>query len=159
MKNSENVHKDFVLFVDDEENILRSLTREFIDMPYGLLTATSAEKALEIMCSNSVSVIISDQRMTGTSGTQLLSTVREQYPDVVRILLTAFSDMQDVVDAINMAGIYKFIQKPWITDELKKIIAEAVDQYHLMREKNNSRQVVIRTDAETENAAESAAQH
>ncbi len=147
MKDGNDKLHEVILLVDDEENILRSLTRELMDMPYGLLTATSADKALEVMGAQPVTVIISDQRMSGASGTELLASVREKYPDVVRILLTAFSDMQDVIDAINKAGIYKFIQKPWKTPELKRLIAEAVDHYHIMREKNVRKQVVVRNGA------------
>ncbi len=147
--------REVVLLVDDEENILRSLGRELMDMPYSLLTATSADKALDIMRTTTVAVVISDQRMTGASGTELLATVRERYPDVVRILLTAFSDMQDVIDAINKAGIYKFIQKPWQTAEMKRIIAEAVDHYHVMREKNHRKQVVLRDGALPDSVPES----
>ena len=133
---------EFILLVDDEENILRSLKRELLDIPYGLLTASSATEALELMHTFTVSVIISDQRMPGISGTELLSIVQEQYPDTVRILLTAFSGMQDIVDAINRSNIYKFIQKPWKSDELKNIIAEAVDYYLLNRNKSRNKQFV-----------------
>lgn len=147
MADMDEGHHDVVLLVDDEENILRSLARELMDMPYGLLTATSADSALDVMREHPVTVIISDQRMSGASGTELLALVWEKYPDVVRILLTAFSDMQDVIDAINKAGIYKFIQKPWKTPDLKRIIAEAVDHYHIMCEKNARKQVVVRNGA------------
>jgi len=147
MADMDDAHHDVVLLVDDEENILRSLARELMDMPYGLLTATSADTALDVLRAHPVTVVISDQRMSGATGTELLAAVREKYPDVVRILLTAFSDMQDVIDAINKAGIYKFIQKPWKTAELKRIIAEAVDHYHIMREKNVRKQVVVRNGA------------
>jgi len=155
MKDANESPQEVILLVDDEENILRSLTRELMDMPYGLLTATSADKALEVMGAQPVAVIISDQRMSGASGTELLASVREKYPDVVRILLTAFSDMQDVIDAINKAGIYKFIQKPWKTLELKRVIAEAVDYYHSMREKNIRKQVVVRHAAVSDKDAKS----
>lgn len=132
----------FILLVDDEENILRSLKRELLDIPYGLLTASSANAALELMHTHSVAVIITDQRMPGASGTELLAIVREKYPDTVRILLTAFTDMQDIIDAINKSGIYKFIQKPWESCALKNVIADAVDHYRLIRDKNRTKQVV-----------------
>lgn len=134
--------KEFILLVDDEENILRSLKRELLDIPYGLLTASSAAAALELMHTHTVSVIITDQRMPGASGTELLAIVREQYPDTVRILLTAFTDMQDIIDAINKSGIYKFIQKPWKCCELKNSIADAVDHYRLTRDKSRKKQIV-----------------
>ena len=142
MTMNDSEHLDTVLLVDDEENILRSLRRELLDIPYSLLTASSAAEALTLMHAHTVSVIISDQRMPGTSGTELLATVREKYPDTVRILLTAYSDMQDILDAINRSNIYKFIQKPWKSDELKNIIAEAVDYYLLSRDKSRNKQFV-----------------
>jgi response regulator RpfG family c-di-GMP phosphodiesterase len=146
MKTNAREKDDFILFVDDEENILRSLKRELLDIPYGLLTASSATEALELMRTFPISVLISDQRMPGTSGTELLAIAREQYPDTVRNMLTAFSDMQDIIDVINKAGIHKFIQKPWKTEELKKMIAEAVDYYHVKREKNCKKQIVKYVD-------------
>jgi response regulator RpfG family c-di-GMP phosphodiesterase len=142
MTMNDGEHLDTVLLVDDEENILRSLRRELLDIPYSLLTASSAAEALTLMHAHAVSVIISDQRMPGISGTELLAIVREKYPDTVRILLTAYSDMQDILDAINRSNIYKFIQKPWKSDELKNIIAEAVDYYLLTRDKSRNKQFV-----------------
>jgi len=140
--------QDIILLVDDEQNILRSLKRELLDMPYGLLTASSASMALELLLSHNIAVIISDQRMPKTCGTELLALVREKYPDTVRILLTAFSDMQDIIDAINKGGIYKFLLKPWNTNELKQIIAEAVDHYRLVRVKNRAKQSILVPAAE-----------
>ena len=135
--------QETILVVDDEQNILKSLRRELLDMPYGLLTASSAAMALELMQTHPVSVIISDQRMPGTCGTELLAIVREKYPDTSRILLTAFSDIQDVIDAINKGGIYKFLHKPWNTHELKQVIADAVDHCRLARVQNGKKQSVV----------------
>ena len=123
-----------ILLVDDEENILRSLKRELVDGNYRLVTVNSAERGLEILASQEISVIISDQRMPGISGADFLTMAREKYPDTVRILLTAYSDMRDTIDAINKGGIYKFIHKPWEDNELKQAIREAVQQYDIARE-------------------------
>jgi DNA-binding NtrC family response regulator len=123
-----------ILLVDDEENILRSLKRQLVDTQYRLLTAGSAAQGLEVLAAQDIAVVISDQRMPGMSGTEFLTTVREQYPDTIRILLTAYSDMQDTIDAINKGGIYKFIHKPWEEQELKQAISQAVEQYAAARE-------------------------
>jgi response regulator RpfG family c-di-GMP phosphodiesterase len=131
-----------ILLVDDEENILRSLKRELMDVPYTLLTASSSSEAIELLKSNIVSVVITDQRMPGGNGTELLSIVREKYPDTVRILLTAFTDMQDIIEAINESGIYKYIQKPWKSDDLKNIIGEATNQYCMNMDKKNKPEIL-----------------
>jgi response regulator RpfG family c-di-GMP phosphodiesterase len=131
-----------ILLVDDEENILRSLKRELMDVPYSLLTASSSSEAIELLKSNIVSVVITDQRMPGGNGTELLSIVREKYPDTVRILLTAFTDMQDIIEAINESGIYKYIQKPWKSDDLKNIIGEATNQYCMNMDKKNKPEIL-----------------
>lgn len=143
-----------ILLVDDEENILRSLKRQLVDMEYRLLTVSSAARGLEVLASQEVSVIISDQRMPGISGTDFLTIARERYPDTVRILLTAYSDMQDTIDAVNKGGIYKFIHKPWDDHELKQVILDAVRYYATQRENKilKNEALSIREKAHRENA-------
>ena len=118
-----------ILIVDDEENILRSLRRQLVDLEYTVLTVSSGYKALELLDSREIAVIISDQRMPEMTGTQFLSLAKEKNPDTVRILLTAFCDMKDTVDAINKGEIFRYINKPWEEDELKRTVCEAVDRY------------------------------
>ena len=114
-----------LLLVDDEENILRSLTRALRRDGYQILTATSARDALELLGKNDVQVIISDQRMPETSGTEFLSRVKQMYPETVRMVLSGYTDLTAVTDAINRGAIYKFLTKPWNDDELRVQIRDA----------------------------------
>jgi diguanylate cyclase (GGDEF)-like protein len=114
-----------LLLVDDEENILNAITRMLRRDGYRILTATGAEDALDILGRNDVQVVISDQRMPGISGTELLSKVKEMYPDTVRIVLSGYTDLSAVTAAINQGAIYKFITKPWNDEELRMQIRDA----------------------------------
>lgn len=114
-----------LLLVDDEENILSSLTRMLRRDGYRILTATSADGALDLLGRNDVQVVISDQRMPGTSGTELLSKVKEMYPDTVRMVLSGYTDLAAVTAAINEGAIYKFLTKPWSDGELRAQIRDA----------------------------------
>ena len=114
-----------LLLVDDEENILRSLMRALRRDGYQILTATSARDGLELLAKHDVQVIISDQRMPETSGTEFLSRVKQMYPETVRMVLSGYTDLTAVTDAINRGAIYKFLTKPWNDDELRTQIRDA----------------------------------
>jgi ActR/RegA family two-component response regulator len=117
--------KPTLLLVDDEENILNALTRMLRRDGYRILTATSAEDAFDILGRNAVQVVISDQRMPGTSGTELLSKVKDMYPDTVRIVLSGYTDLAAVTAAINQGAIYKFLTKPWDDADLRLQVRDA----------------------------------
>ncbi|MCT8124972.1 EAL domain-containing protein [Alishewanella sp. BS5-314] len=118
-----------LLLVDDEENILHSLKRLLRKEPYLVLSCSSAAEALELLAIHQVQVIISDQRMPEMNGTEFLSRVKEMYPDTVRIVLSGYTDLRSVTEAINRGAIYKFMTKPWQDDELKTEIAAAFRRY------------------------------
>ncbi len=120
---------NIILVVDDEENILKSIQRLLADSSYEIMTADNAGKALEIIKNNSISVIISDNKMPGTLGIDLLAQVKTISPDTVRILLTGYADLDTAIDAINKGEVFKFIKKPWENKALKEII-EAAHQRH-----------------------------
>jgi len=122
-----------LLLVDDEENILHSLVRVLRSEGYHILTATDGEQALQILASNEVQVILSDQRMPGMSGSEMLSHAKELYPETVRMILSGYADLASVTDAINRGNIYKFLIKPWDADLLRANIREAFDRYELGR--------------------------
>lgn len=123
---------NIVLFVDDEENILMSLKRGLRKEGYKKLFAVSAHEALELFEENEISVIVSDMRMPGMTGLELLKEVKEKYPDTVRIVLSAYTQLPQVLASINQADIFKFITKPWdLENGLKKIIREGLDYYNL----------------------------
>ncbi|MCD6059996.1 MAG: diguanylate cyclase [Moraxellaceae bacterium] len=117
-----------LLLLDDEENILRALTRVLRRDRYEILVATNAHAALEILAMNEVQVIISDQRMPEMSGTEFLSRVKDLYPDTVRIVLSGYTDLKTITDAINQGEVYKFLLKPWDDDNLRSVVAQAFRQ-------------------------------
>ena len=114
-----------LLLVDDEENILRALTRVFRREGYRILTASSVEQAFSLLASHRVQVILSDQRMPDCSGTEFLGRVKELYPDTIRMILSGYTDLSTVTEAINRGAIYRFLTKPWDDEELRSHIREA----------------------------------
>ncbi|HJU40186.1 MAG TPA: EAL domain-containing protein [Tahibacter sp.] len=120
-----------LLLVDDEENVLRALGRALRRDGYRIYPASSAEQGFDILATNPVQVILSDQRMPGMSGTDFLSKVKEMYPDTVRMVLSGHIDVATVTDAINRGAIYKFLTKPWDDDDLRKQIGEAFRTYEM----------------------------
>jgi eukaryotic-like serine/threonine-protein kinase len=115
-----------VLFVDDEERILSALKTIFRSK-YHVLTAANGKEALDFIGKFKIPVIVSDQRMPGMQGVELLRRSRDTSPDSVRILLTGYSDLASIVGSINEGEVYRFISKPWDNQELQQVIAEAVE--------------------------------
>ncbi|TYT26286.1 EAL domain-containing protein [Luteimonas viscosa] len=114
-----------LLLLDDEDNVLRSLVRLFRRDGYKVLTANSVREAFDLLASNSVQVIVSDQRMPDMSGTEFLAKVRDLYPDTVRMVLSGYTDLATITEAINRGAIYRFLTKPWNDDELRGHIEAA----------------------------------
>lgn len=123
-----------ILFVDDEENVLKALKRLFIDEDFEIFTASSGKEGLEILTNNEFAVIVSDQRMPEMTGTDFLLKAKEIYPDTIRIILTGYADINAAMNAINEAGAYRYITKPWNDRELLHIIKEAIGRYRLVKE-------------------------
>lgn len=123
-----------VLVVDDEPNILRSLVRLLRRDGYNILTAGSGAEGLELLAQHEVEVIISDQRMPGMTGTEFLSRVKGLYPETVRIVLSGYTDLESITDAINHGAIYKFLTKPWDDDLLRDNVRQAIEQHELRAE-------------------------
>lgn len=128
-----NNEKISILYVDDEENNLISFKATF-RLKYKVFTAISGEDAIKILENNLIHVIITDQRMPNMTGVEFLEKVIEKYTDPIRILLTGYTDMNAVVDAINKGKIFHYLTKPWNEEELDKTIARAYDIF-LEREK------------------------
>ena len=122
-----------VLYVDDEENNLNAFKASFRRF-FNIYTALSATEATIILSTNEIHVLITDQRMPGTLGTELLAQVVKKYPDQIRILLTGFSDIDAIKDAINRGQIYHYLQKPWDDAELKETIESAFKIYDLKKQ-------------------------
>ncbi len=126
-----------ILFVDDEEKVLKSLQRGLMDEPYNLLFATSGKEALEKLEKNEVHVIVTDMRMPEMSGLELLRIVKEKYPKIVRLVLSGYTQVTTLLTAINQGEIFKFITKPWrLEEEFKSILQQAVDYYNLRNERD-----------------------
>jgi diguanylate cyclase (GGDEF)-like protein/PAS domain S-box-containing protein len=119
------VRRQTLLLLDDEENILRALARVLRRDGYEILMASRAKEAFEILAKYDVQVIISDQRMPEMSGTEFLSQVKGLYPETVRIVLSGYTDLSTITEAINQGEIYKFLLKPWDDENLRSIVAEA----------------------------------
>jgi len=124
-------YKCTILCVDDEENILSALKRILRGENYIILTATSSIDGLKLLEENKVQLVISDQRMPGMSGTEFLATVKDLYPDVVRIILSGYTDVDVLTEAINRGHIYKLLLKPWNDQTLKLEIKLALEYYEL----------------------------
>lgn len=123
-----------ILFVDDEENVLRSLKRLFLDEPYEIYTALSGREALDLMKGHDLAVIVSDQRMPEMSGSEFLRQAKEIQPDAIRIVLTGYADVEAAINAINQGGAYRYITKPWSDPDLILIIRDATETYRLKQE-------------------------
>ena len=122
-----------VLLVDDEPLSLETMAR-ILDEQFDIRTAETAAQAEQILADDWVQVVVSDQRMPGTTGVELLAAVRERWPDLVRIIISGYTDAEDIIDGINRAGIYQYITKPWHPDNLLLTVGNACRLYQLQRE-------------------------
>src|SRR5690554_964689 len=118
-----------VLLLDDEVNIIKALTRTLRRDGYRTLSSTNISEAFTLLAENEVQVIISDQRMPEMSGTEFLSQVKAIHPHTVRIVLSGYTDLKSVTEAINQGAIYKFLTKPWDEKQLREHIRQAF-KYH-----------------------------
>lgn len=114
-----------LLLVDDEPNILAALQRALRRDGYRILASDNPLKALDILAVEKVDVILSDQRMPGMNGVEFLRRAKETHPDTVRIVLSGYTDLQFITDAINEGAIYKFLTKPWDDEQLREQIRVA----------------------------------
>jgi CheY-like chemotaxis protein len=131
----ERPKKPRMLVVDDEPDNLDLLYRTF-RRDFNVLRAESGLAALNILATEGeVAVIISDQRMPEMKGTEFLSRTVPQFPDTMRIILTGFTDVEDLVEAINSGQVYKYITKPWDPNELKVVVQRAAETYELLKQR------------------------
>ena len=114
-----------LLLVDDEPNILASLKRLLRRDAYHILTANSGQEGLDVLASHAVDVIVSDQRMPGMLGADFLRKAKLLCPQTIRIMLSGYTELQAVTDAVNEGAIFKFLTKPWEDHQLREHIAEA----------------------------------
>jgi len=124
-----------ILFVDDEEfaqiNFKAQFKKEFI-----ISTAGNGEKALDLIEKEEIAMVVTDQRMSGMSGVELLRHIKERKPETIRILLTAYSDMETVIEAINSGNIYRYLTKPYEEEEVRAALKQGLEKFHLVKERN-----------------------
>jgi adenylate cyclase len=140
-----------VLIVDDEPRVLDSL-EALLASDHEVLRASDPKTALEMLQQTSVAVIVSDQRMPGMTGVELLARCRDIAPDTVRVLLTAFTDADALMASINAAGIYHFLLKPWDPKELTHTVRRGVERHELARERERLLSDLSAKNAELEAA-------
>lgn len=126
-----NAQTTQILFVDDEPMVLETISLVF--RGWHFKTAVGAEAALKLLAEEKFAVVVSDQRMPGMTGTELLKKVKELSPETIRVILTGYSDLDSIIEAINSGEVWRFINKPWENDKLKGTVKAAVDLYEVNR--------------------------
>ena len=117
-----------ILIVDDEPANLRTLARLFRE-DYEVLTAASGDEALALLGQHDVAILITDQRMPGMTGIELLKKTVPPRPRMVRIILTGYTDVDALVEAINCGQVYRYVAKPWNNDELRLTVKRALEHF------------------------------
>ena len=125
-----------VLYVDDEIINLRIFKMAF-NRTYNVFTAENGNEALKILNVEDIHLIITDQKMPGMSGTELLQKTIDDHPDIIRIILTGFADIEAIVQAVNKCKIYKYITKPYDQDDMMLVLSKALELYQVKRERES----------------------
>jgi len=132
-----------LLIVDDELNVLHSLKRTLIDEDFEIILSTSGPEGLkELEKNENIALILSDMRMPGMTGVEFLEKAKDISPDTLRIILTGYADIEAAIEAINRAGLYRYITKPWKDEELLQTVKEAVSKYKLITENKRLAEMV-----------------
>ncbi|MBW4694647.1 MAG: SpoIIE family protein phosphatase [Lyngbya sp. HA4199-MV5] len=136
-----------LMVVDDEPDNLDLLYRTF-RRDFEVIKADSAIEALQILeQQGEMAIIISDQRMPEMLGTEFLSKTVDRYPDTIRIVLTGYTDVEDLVEAINAGKVFKYITKPWNPDQLKGVVRQAAETYHVLKQRTNELRRALRRES------------
>ncbi|MCM2264948.1 MAG: response regulator [Desulfuromonadales bacterium] len=135
---------DRILIIDDEIHVLRALQRALQNEGYEIVTTTSAEEALTLLRRYKFKVVITDERMPGMFGSELLATITVRQPEVVKMLLTGYASVEAAIRAVNEGEVYRFLTKPWDDFELKLAIRAGIENYDL-KMKNRKLQALVRT--------------
>jgi response regulator RpfG family c-di-GMP phosphodiesterase len=138
-----------ILYVDDEVNNLHSFKAAF-RRDFNVFTAESAAEGRKILDTEVIEVIVTDQRMPGMTGVEFLESIIPVYPDPIRILLTGYTDIQAVIDAINKGQVYHYLTKPWEEQQLRNIINKAYEVYSLRAENKELMKSLIRVNEQLE---------
>ena len=137
MNSSYDYKKFAVLYVDDEPQALK-LFAQIFDGVFTILTATSVDQALKTIADNAgnIGVVITDQRMPQKTGVNLLNELRHSHPAIIRILTTAYSDLQSAIDAVNDGAIYKYVVKPWDMEDVRVLLMRALEFFIVQQERD-----------------------
>jgi serine phosphatase RsbU (regulator of sigma subunit)/FixJ family two-component response regulator len=136
-----------LMVVDDEPDNLALLYRTF-RRDFEVVKAESAIAALKILDDQGeMAIIISDQRMPEMLGTEFLSKTVDRFPDTIRIVLTGYTDVEDLVEAINAGKVFKYITKPWVPDQLKVVIQQAGETYRIVKQRTNELRRALRRES------------
>lgn len=125
-----------ILYIDDEESNLRIFKINF-KRHYNVFTTANIQEAYKILEENQIGLIITDQKMPEMTGTEFLKSILHLYPDAIRIVLTGFSDIQDIIQAVNECKIHQYVTKPYENGEMKSILDKAIETYQLSKEKKD----------------------
>ena len=129
-----SVIRPTLLVVDDEPEVLRSV-HDLLRLEYRVLTCTRGMDAIKILeAPGPIHVVMSDQRMPGMTGVEVLHHAKRIRPEATRLLFTAYADIRAVIDAINQGSVFHYITKPWEPEELQAIVRQAVVQHDLIEE-------------------------
>ena len=143
-----------ILVVDDEEAILETMTFTF-ENEYEVFTSTDARRALDILDEKApIAVVLTDQRMPNMSGVEFVTEVCRRNPATVSMILTGFSDMDAIIQAVNDGHIYAYITKPWEPEDLKQVVRRAVDHHRLTVENDRLLQNLVRSNVLLEGVME-----
>lgn len=134
-----------ILYVDDERSN-RIVFEQSFGRRFTVKTASSGSEALEFLKTNTVAVLVTDQRMPGMSGNELLTRVKELYPDIIRIAITAYSDLDPILSAVNDGLVVRYIIKPWDATELEQVLAWSLEAFQLGRENSALQLRLIQTE-------------
>ncbi len=122
-----------VLYIDDEAHNLISFKASF-RRSFNVFTAESAEEGGQILQKEDIHIIMSDQRMPKMTGIEFFESIKETHPDPIRILITGYTDVNAVIDAINRGQVYKYLTKPWNEEDVKNFVEKAYEVFRLRRE-------------------------
>ncbi len=138
-----------ILYVDDEINNLHSFKAAF-RRDFNVFVAESADEGRKILDEQMIEVIVTDQRMPGMTGVEFLESIIPHYPEPIRILLTGYTDIQAVIDAINKGQVYHYITKPWDEQQLRNIINKAFEVFSLRAENKELIKSLLRVNEQLE---------
>jgi response regulator RpfG family c-di-GMP phosphodiesterase len=138
-----------ILYIDDEVNNLSTFKANFRKL-YDVYTAESAAEGRKILETTEIEIILTDQRMPEMTGVEFLESIVNEFPDPIRILLTGYTDMQALIDAVNKGQIYRYLNKPWNEEELKMFINQSYEVYSLRKENAELTKSLLQANSQLE---------